>query len=149
MNNYQSQRPTQYATGWHLTEDDRARRLSRRKKIQRQRRILFGGFVVALAAFVLMIVLLAKSYFGSDVLTGSWNYDGNTIYQFDGKGNGAMILPSAIYDFTYNIDGDQIRIDFKNETVHDGTYTFTVTGNKLIIVGGEGTISGTYELAKE
>lgn len=149
MNNYQFQRPAQYAPGWHLTEDDRARRLSRRKKIQRQRRILFGGSAVALVAFVLIIVLLVKSCLGSDVLTGSWNYDGNTIYQFDGKGNGAMVLPSAIYDFTYNIDGDQIHIDFKNETVHDGTYTFTVTGNKLIIVGGEGTIGGTYELTKE
>ncbi len=96
--------------------------------------------MVALVALVLIIVLLVKSYSETDVLTGSWNYDGNTIYQFDGKGNGAMVLLSAIYDFTYTIDGDQIHIDFKNETVHDGTYTFTVTGNKLIIVGGEGEV---------
>lgn len=125
MNNYQSQRPTQYAPGRRLREEDRARRLSSRKKIQRQRRILFGGSVVALVALVLIIVLLVKTYSGTDVLTGSWNYDGNTIYQFDGKGNGAMVLLSAIYDFTYTVDGDQIHIDFKNETVYDGTYELT------------------------
>lgn len=65
-----------------------------------------------------------------------------------GKGSGAMLLTLADYDFTYEIKDNQLYIDFVNESAHDATYEFSVKGDTLILIGGEGTIGGTYELTK-
>lgn len=56
--------------------------------------------------------------------------------------------PLADYDFTYEIKDNQLYIDFVNESAHDVTYEFSVKGDTLILIGGEGTIGGTYELTK-
>lgn len=56
--------------------------------------------------------------------------------------------PLQIYDFTYEIKDNQLYIDFVNESAHDATYEFSVKGDTLILIGGEGTIGGTYELTK-
>ena len=104
---------------------------------------------VALFVLVLLIVLLVKGCSGSDPLTGTWDYDSNTTYQFDGKGSGAMLLTSATYDFSYQVKDDQLFIDFSNEAARDCTYTFSVNDNTLTLTGGEGTIGGTYELHRQ
>ena len=105
--------------------------------------------LVALAILILIIVLIVKGCSGSsDALAGKWDVDGTTFYEFAGDGKGALILPSKTYDFTYKIDNDQLHIDYVSESVHDGSYTFKIDGNKLTLVGGEGTIGGTYELTK-
>ena len=39
-------------------------------------------------------------------------------------------------------------MDYENESVRDGTYTFTVEDNTLTLIGGEGTVGGTYTLAR-
>lgn len=52
-----------------------------------------------------------------------------------------MILPMKSRTISYNID-------FVNESAHDATYEFSVKGDTLILIGGEGTIGGTYELTK-
>lgn len=59
-----------------------------------------------------------------------------------------MLLTLADYDFTYEIKDNQLYIDFVNESAHDATYEFSVKGDTLILIGGEGTIGGTYELTK-
>lgn len=41
------------------------------------------------------------------------------------------------------------NIDFSDEAVHDGTYTFSVDGDTLTLIGGEGTIGGSYELHRQ
>ena len=64
------------------------------------------------------------------------------------KRSGAMLLTLADYDFTYEIKDNQLYIDFVNESAHDATYEFSVKGDTLILIGGEGTIGGTYELTK-
>ena len=152
MNEYNNQKPiyssnTRPSGGRYLSETERLRR---RKKRQ-QRLMIQRGIVglVALGILILIIVLICKGCSGgSDVLAGKWDVDGTTFYEFDGDGKGALILPSKTYDFTYKIDNDQIHIDYKNESVHDGSYTFTVVNDKLTLVGGAGTIGGTYELTK-
>ena len=64
------------------------------------------------------------------------------------KGSGAMLLTLADYDFTYEIRDNQLYIDFVNDSAHDATYEFSVKGDTLTLIGGEGTIGGTYELTK-
>ena len=85
---------------------------------------------------------------GTDVLKGKWDLDGTTAYEFGGDGNGALILPNVTYEFSYDIKKDQISIDYENESVRDGTYTFTVEDNTLTLIGGEGTaeVGKVYEL---
>ena len=85
---------------------------------------------------------------GTDALVGTWEFDGTTTYSFDGSGSGAMELPSISYDFTYTIDGNKLMIDYANESVRDSEYEFTVDGNTLTLIGGEGTVGGTYELKR-
>ena len=112
--------------------------------------MLFGGAAAALIVIVVVIALIVKGCSGrTDALASTWDFDGTTTYEFDGNGTGAMVLPSISYDFTYTIDGNKLVIDYLNESVHDSTYEFTVDGDILTMVGGEGTVSGTYKLTRQ
>ena len=133
--------------GRYLSEEER---LKRRKKRQQQRLIRQGAVGVAiLGLLILIIVLIVKGCSGgTDVLKGKWNLDGTTAYEFSGDGNGALLLPNVTYEFTYEIKKDKISIDYENESVRDGTYTFSVDEDKLTLIGGEGTVGGTYTLTR-
>ena len=128
-------------------EDYRRYIARKRRQRRKQRRLILCA--AALLVLVLLIVLLVKDCSGSDPLTGTWEYDSNTTYQFDGKGSGTTILTSATYDFSYQVKDDQLFIDFSNEAARDCTYTFSVNDNTLTLTGGEGTIGGTYELHRQ
>ena len=56
--------------------------------------------------------------------------------------------PINILVGVYKIKKDQISIDYENESVRDGTYTFSVDKDKLTLIGGEGTVGGTYTLTR-
>ena len=151
MQDYQSNRPVrQQPPGRFPNESDRTvERIRKIKKKQTQRRMVFYGVIAALAVIVVGIILLAKGCSGgTDALAGTWEFDGTTTYSFDGRGSGAMELPSISYDFTYTIDGNKLMIDYANESVRDSEYEFTVDGNTLTLVGDEGTVGGTYELKR-
>ena len=92
--------------------------------------------------------MIRNSTAGVPFLKGKWDLDGTTAYEFSGDGNGALLLPNVTYEFTYDIKKDQISIDYENESVRDGTYTFTVEDNTLTLIGGEGTVGGTYTLTR-
>lgn len=112
--------------------------------------MLFGGAAAVLIVIVVVIVLIVKGCSGrTDVLAGTWDFDGTTTYSFDGEGSGAMVLPSISYDFTYTIDGNKLVIDYINESVHDSPYEFAVDGDILTMVGGEGKVGGTYKLTRQ
>lgn len=149
MQDYQSPRPGEHRQpGQYLSESERM--AQRNKKKQKQRRMLFGGAAAVLIVIVVVIVLIVKGCSGrTDVLAGTWDFDGTTTYSFDGEGSGAMVLPSISYDFTYTIDGNKLVIDYINESVHDSPYEFAVDGDILTMVGGEGTVSGTYKLTRQ
>lgn len=120
------------------------------KRRKRQRAVIVS--LLALLFVVLIIVLICKGCSGrTDALAGKWDFDGTTAYEFDGKGVGTMVLPSVSYDFKYEINGNELYIDFINESVHDSTYSFTVQTNTLTLVGGNDTaIPGkVYELKKQ
>ena len=141
--------PSQRRTppGRYLSEEER---LKRRKKRQQQMMLRQGAVGIAiLAVLILIIVLIVKGCSGSiDVLKGKWDLDGTTAYEFSGDGNGALLLPNVTYEFTYEIKKDKISIDYENESVRDGTYTFSVEDNTLTLIGGEGTVGGTYTLTR-
>lgn len=149
MQDYQSPRPGEHRQPeQYLSESERM--AQRNKKKQKQRRMLFGGAAAVLIVIVVVIVLIVKGCSGrTDVLAGTWDFDGTTTYSFDGEGSGAMVLPSISYDFTYTIDGNKLVIDYINESVHDSPYEFAVDGDILTMVGGEGKVGGTYKLTRQ
>ena len=117
-------------------------------KRRRQRRLTIITVILA-AVMLLAIILIIKSCSGGDVLQGTWDLDGVTIYQFDGNGNGSLNLPSNTYPFTYEIKENEVSIDFESDAARDITYTFTVEKDKLILKCMEKDQEKTYELTKE
>lgn len=89
-------------------------------------------------------------------LIGTWEYNHDTKYAFEEDGKGSLTVvqtnngktENKTYDYTFKINGNQVSIDFEANIVQDCVYTFTVEGDKLTFVGGEGTDKGTYELSR-
>ena len=68
------------------------------------------------------------------------------------KGNGCMCIDKTNhYEFTYDIDGDTLKVDYALDYVTDCEYAFTVEQDKLTLVGGNGTAEPgkVYELTKQ
>ena len=119
---------------------------------------IFGSKVIVVAALCILAAVIAVAIWNSSdtgedsrssPLEGVWVYDESTKYEFDKDGRGAMFIGKTEYSYSFKIKGSKLRIDFDNDAVHDATYDFSVKGDKLTLVGGEGTIGGEYELTKE
>lgn len=133
--------------GRYLSEAERQRRKKiRRRKIMIQRGILAS---VLLAILILIIVLIFKGCSGgeSDII-GAWRLDNATTYQFEKDGTGAMLLSNSRYEYTFEVKGENLHINYKDDILVDGSYTFTAEGDTLILTGGEGTSGDTYELIR-
>lgn len=125
------------------------RKLALKKRRQRQIKILSCA---TLAVFILATAIVLIVHFcanATDVLKGTWDLDGVTMYQFDGKGSGSLNLPSNNYAFTYEINDGTLIIDFESEAARDKTYTFTADKNKLTLTDNEEKESKTFELTKQ
>ena len=111
-------------------------------KKKKRRKLLFSMIVLLLiiAAVFAVILLMPGS---ADVLIGTWAFDTVTVYEFDGAGNGAMVLPTAQYIFSYSIEEDQLHIDFEDERITDVVYTFTIQDDNLTFVSPEGATQFT------
>ena len=115
----------------------------RRRKKARRRRILHGALIAALVAlFVLVAVMLAKGH--KSALKGVWVLDSATVYEFDGKGGGALRLPLNTYDFTYTAENGTLSIDFTDPAASDAVYRYSVKGSTLTL----DTDSMTFTLEK-
>ena len=125
------------------------RRLAARRKRQRRKRIRTGIIALLLLAVLIVgIVLICKSCSADKSIVGTWDYDTVTVYRFDKGGKGALELPNGSYEFSYEIDGDKLIIDFISESAADSTYIFEVSGNKLTITSVEET-DAIYVLTKK
>jgi len=131
----------------YLSKAERLRRKKiRRRKIMIQRAILAE---VALVILILIIVLIFKGCSGGkNDIVGTWRLDDFTAYQFEKDGTGAMLLSNSRYDYTFEVKGENLHIDYEDDILVDGSYTFTAEGDTLILTGGEGTSGDTYELTR-
>ena len=77
-------------------------------------------------------------------LVGKWTTDGNTVYEFNDDGSGALIVPVANLPFTYKFENNQLFIDFENEDSEDLFYTYEVTDTKLTLT----SVNGTFEFSR-
>ena len=101
--------------------------------------LLAAGLVLAI-----VIVLLC----GKSPLKGKWDLDGVTSYVFYNNGKGALVLPTAEYEFRYTIEEDVLVIDYTDEQVKDARYTYSIDGNKLTLNGGNATTQGEFVYVK-
>jgi len=84
-------------------------------------------FLFICFTIIIAIINLNKK----DELFGLWNVDDNTKYEFDGKGNGQIIVPNATYKFTYEINDNIVSVDFKSKKSTDTKYKYKVSKQKL------------------
>ena len=136
------------------SEKERLCRINKRKKQRRIRKWTVLGCIIAV--LVLLVLLICKGCAGENdtgvTLVGVWYYDQYTEYEFDGEGNGCMCLDgNNHFEFTYKVENGALYLDFALDYVTDCQYTYTVDGNKLTLVGGEGTaeVGKVYELTKK
>lgn len=130
----------------HLHTEERAKIRARqsRKEKQRQRLLVcIGALIVLLIIAVIIVILLPDS-----LLEGKWDMDGVTAYEFYKSGKGALVLPSAEYEFTYTVKDNTLYIDFEFDGAKDAQYVFSVEGNTLTLDGGNATTQGIYVLTK-
>lgn len=173
QNRYSADRPVSQRTAQTSRQPVKNRTYTRQhipqkrrtaKKRKQHRLLGISAAVLAIILLAILIIVVAKSCSsggdvpygtdvlnGTDVLSGTWDLDGITVYQFDGKGNGALNLPSNTYPFTYEIKDNELRIDFESDAARDADYTFSVKNGVLTMTGGEGSIEPgrVYELTRQ
>ena len=122
------------------------RRLAAKRKRQRRKRIRNGIIaLLVLAVLIIGIVLICKSCSADKSIVGTWDYDTVTVYRFDKGGKGALELPNGSYEFSYNINGDKLTIDFISDSATDSIYVYTVNNDTLTLVGED---NKTIEMKK-
>ena len=112
------------------------RAIERKKKNIRKNRILllFIFLIIFIISSILLINnLIQKNKAKTDNLIGLWDIDGNTKYEFNGKGTGNLIIPQGKYSFSYKIKDNEIVIDFDNENSTDATYFYSLNDDVLTI----------------
>ena len=122
------------------TPDAAASAKEQRRARQRRRRLRHTVICVLAAAFVLATVMLAVSPLHRDGLKGTWALDDTTVYEFDGRGHGALSLPLGNYDFSYSIEDNVLLIDFTDEAASDAVYSYSVDNAVLTLDTNTGNL---------
>ena len=82
-------------------------------------------------------------------LVGTYIFNENVKYEFKVDRKGAMHDSGMKFDYTYTVNNNKLEIDFTLDALRDASYTYTLEGETLTLVGGEGTTGGEYRLQKE
>ena len=122
------------------------RRTSAEKRRKQNIRMLSCAVLVVLLLTAAVILIVRSCTNAADVLRGTWDLDGITAYQFDGKGKGSLDLPDSSYAFTYEIKDGTLAIDFEDDAARDKTYTFTADKTKLTLTDNNSADAKTFEL---
>jgi hypothetical protein len=104
--------------------------------------------VLAVTAITIMLVSYNRSIKNYKELKGLWDYDTITMYEFDGKGSGALVLPAKKNKFTYTINEDNISIAFEDNKAQDFTCKYAIEDNKLILEKKENKKNKVYKFSK-
>ena len=114
-----------------------------RRKPRRAGRIIV---CIELAAIAVLGVLLATFLLRRDELKGTWALDETTVYEFDGRGHGALSLPLGSYDFSYSVEDNVLLIDFADSAAADAAYSYSVDAAALTLDTNTGNV---YRLVKQ
>lgn len=117
----------------------------------KRRKKLNPRFLVTVAIFlaVILVICICIASCSKPTLKGRWDLDGNTIYEFYGKGKGALVLLTAEYEFDYETKDGVLYIDFVDDRASDATYEYEINKGVLFLNGGPGDIKAEYVLTKD
>ncbi|MBQ0038244.1 MAG: hypothetical protein KBS74_06175 [Clostridiales bacterium] len=116
-----------------VPQADSVRRRTARKKARRRRKIRHCILAIVII-IVFGIMLCCKSCSSGDhSIIGTWDYDSATVYRFDKKGRGALVLPHESIDFKYQIEEGKLFIDFESEKATDAAYSYIVNDDNLTL----------------
>ena len=113
------------------------------KKIDFKNKKILIPVVLTLVVLLAVVILLFCNKKGDKELLGTWATEGNTIYEFQKKDKGKMIVPLKEYNFTYKIEDNKLYIDYEDKNANDAEYEYTVEEDKLTIKGERGTFKLT------
>lgn len=114
------------------------KRIQPKKKNRKKRMLPRVMVIIVFSLLIVTFISLNLSHGKADALKGMWSYDAVTVYNFDGKGNGELILPGAQYAFKYTLQDNTLHIDFEDDKVRDTEYTFSIEEEDLTLTGADG-----------
>lgn len=115
---------------------------------KRKKRQHSGIFVVLCGTLCAIIVLSFFLLLRNDGLKGKWEVDSSTVYAFDGRGHGSLLLPEHTFLFRYEIRENEISFDFESESARDMVYRYQKNGNELTLEVHSSSESAQFQLKK-
>ena len=97
-------------------------------------------FAILPALTFVVAVLYFHHRRGADELRGIWAKQLVTVYGFDGKGQGILILPLRSYPFRYILREDELSIDFSDDSLTDAVYSIEAEKGTLTLTGADGEV---------
>lgn len=91
--------------------------------------------------FVIIILIIKVNFSKESKLIGTWTSDNITIYKFNKKNTGKLIVSLSEYEFKYKIKDKYLYIDFKNDKLEHSKYSYSLKNNKLILKNHKGTFT--------
>ena len=127
------------------------------KKSKKKTLVLFIAVIILIVTAIIFINKKLKENDASNngtntvsnTLKGTYRYTNLIKYVFGENNKGAMCNEDELYEFSYNVNGDTLKIDFVNDSIRDATYKFSTENDVLTLIGEEGTTGGKYLLKKE
>ena len=123
-------------------ESNKSRHNKRKRNIAK---FIFVLVFIIIIGFIIFSVIKGNK---KDGLEGTWTVDGITNYEFDGKGNGKLKVPTNEYKFTYVLQNNKIYMDYESDKATDSDYEYSLENGKLELKGIKST-TGTFTLTKE
>ncbi len=133
---------------------NRMKRSYRNKERKKKKRIIIVAILVVLLIIGIILLKTRKSDINDtnsgieepiqETIIGRWTTDGNTVYEFEKDGKGAIIVPVATLPFSYVIEDNTINVDIENEESQDISYTYELKEDKLILT----SVNGTFEFIR-
>lgn len=128
----------------------------KKKNVIRKRKEQFTVYaIVALFAILLLAIGWLVWNFAiynrqNEVLKGTYAFNDDIQYSFDGRRYGKLILVDEgnreEYSFRYDIRENDLYLNFSNQEIESCRLYFWFEEENLIIVGEEGTTGGAYSL---
>lgn len=118
----------------------RRARMRQKQRIRRRRRKRIKRCMIGLLFLVMLAIVIWRGsalLLEKDPLEGLWVCDEVTSYQFDGKGNGKLILPGKTHSFEYALEKETVTLRFEEE-IPEVLYQWKM-GNETLIFTGNGT----------
>ena len=140
-------RKTEQSKERRQTKEQKPRENIRQETARKPRRS--AARIILRLALVIVVVLgalLATILLRWDELKGTWALDDTTVYEFDGRGHGALSLPLGSYEFSYSIEDNVLSIDFADAAASDAVYSYSVENAVLTLDTNTGNV---YRLVKQ